>query len=123
MSILAIDHVQLAYPPGGEAEARRYYTDVMGFTEIPKPAAAGAGGLWFQAGPIELHLSAEPDFRASAKAHPAFVVDDLAAYRARCTTWRDANPIAGRARGHTVDPFGNRIELIAAAAAATAATA
>lgn len=122
MSILGLDHVQLAYPPGGEPEARAYYTDVMGFTEVPKPAGAGAGGLWFQAGPVQLHLSPEPDFRASAKVHPAFVVDDLAAYRARCREWRDGNPIAGRTRGHTRDPFGNRIELIAASASSTATT-
>jgi len=120
MSILGIDHVQLAYPPGGEADARHFYTVVMGFPEVPKPSAAGTGGLWFQAGAAQVHLSPEEGFRASQKAHPAFVVDDLAAYRARCSTWRDANPIAGRARGHTVDPFGNRIELIAASASSTA---
>jgi catechol 2,3-dioxygenase-like lactoylglutathione lyase family enzyme len=117
MTVVAIDHVQLAIPPGGEAAARRFYGDVMGFTEVPKPEAMRArGGLWFQAGPVGIHLGLEPDMRASVKAHPALVVDDLDAYRARLAAagceWRDDDGVAGVRRGHTKDPFGNRIELI-----------
>ena len=37
MTVLGFDHVQLAYPPGCEAAARRFYGEVLGFTEIPKP--------------------------------------------------------------------------------------
>jgi catechol 2,3-dioxygenase-like lactoylglutathione lyase family enzyme len=37
MRIKAIDHVQLAMPVGGEAEARAFYEGVLGISEVPKP--------------------------------------------------------------------------------------
>jgi catechol 2,3-dioxygenase-like lactoylglutathione lyase family enzyme len=119
MKVVAIDHVQLAIPPGGEAAARRFYGEVLGLTEIPKPEALrGRGGLWLQAGPVQIHLGVEPDMRPSLKAHPALVVTELAAWRARLAAagcrWQDAEEVAGTRRGHTWDPFGNRIELIEA---------
>ena len=125
MTVLAIDHVQLAYPPGGEAEARRFYGEVMGFTEIPKPEDMRArGGMWFQAGPTQLHLGVEKGMRPSAKMHPAFLVAGLADYRARFAAagceWKPGTELPGVERGHTRDPFGNRIELIAAVASSSA---
>src|SRR3569623_1360917 len=81
MKILRIDHVQLAMPPGGEAAARRFYGEVLGLVEIPKPEAMRVrGGMWFEGG---IHLGVEPDMRPSSKAHPALVVDDVAAVKAR----------------------------------------
>ncbi len=117
MSVVGIDHVQLAIPPGGEVAARRFYGEVLGLTEVPKPEAMRVrGGMWFQAGPVGLHLGLEVGMRPSAKAHPALVVTDLAVLRARLVAagceWRDDPEIPGLARGHTRDPFGNRIELI-----------
>jgi catechol 2,3-dioxygenase-like lactoylglutathione lyase family enzyme len=121
MQIVAIDHVQLAFPPGGEAAARRFYAEVLGLTEVAKPEAMRVrGGMWFQAGPVQLHLGVEPDMRPSVKAHPALVVTDFDAWLARITgagfRWQDGNAdeIPGIRRGHTWDPFGNRIELIEA---------
>jgi 4-hydroxyphenylpyruvate dioxygenase-like putative hemolysin len=78
--IISIDHVQLAMPAGGEAVARRFYGDVLGFEEVPKPAAlAGRGGVWFQSGVVQLHLGVEADFRPARKAHPALRVEGLPA--------------------------------------------
>jgi catechol 2,3-dioxygenase-like lactoylglutathione lyase family enzyme len=119
MKIVAIDHVQLAIPPGGEPAARAFYGDVLGLVEIPKPEPLRArGGLWFQAGPVQIHLGAEPDMRPSAKAHPALVVTELDGWLARLAAagckWQDAAELPGTRRGHTWDPFGNRIELIEA---------
>lgn len=119
MKVLGIDHVQLAMPPGGEAEARRFYGEVLGLVEVPKPEAMrGRGGMWFQAGPVQLHLGLEEGMRASAKAHPALRVTELAAWRAALVAagceWKASDEIPGVARAHTRDPFGNRIELIAA---------
>ena len=115
--IVAIDHVQLAMPPGGEAVARRFYGDVLGFKEVPKPAAlTGRGGVWFQSGLVHLHLGVEADFRPARKAHPALRVEGLAVLLARCG---DAGhpvepdvPLPGLIRAHVADPFGNRIELV-----------
>jgi len=48
--IVAIDHVQLAIPAAGEAAARRFYRDVLGFEEVPKPTAlAGGAACGFRA--------------------------------------------------------------------------
>ena len=41
---LGIDHVQLAAPARCEAEARAFYGGVLGWEEIPKPAALQARG-------------------------------------------------------------------------------
>jgi len=121
MKVVALDHVQLAIPPGRDAEARAFYGEVLGFPELPKPEAMRArGGMWFQAGPVQIHLGIEPEMRPSVKAHPAFVVTDLPAWQARLVaagfTWKDADDLPGTTRGHTWDPFGNRIELISAGA-------
>jgi catechol 2,3-dioxygenase-like lactoylglutathione lyase family enzyme len=121
MSIVAIDHVQLAIPRGGEDVARRFYGEVLGFQEVPKPEPMRArGGLWFQAGPVGIHLGVEDDMRPSVKAHPALLVRGLDTYAARLAAagceWKPSDEIPGTRRGHTKDPFGNRIELIEAPA-------
>lgn len=36
--LAAVDHVQLAAPPGSEDALRAYYTDVLGMTELPYTA-------------------------------------------------------------------------------------
>jgi catechol 2,3-dioxygenase-like lactoylglutathione lyase family enzyme len=117
MSVLAIDHVLLAMPPGAEAQARAFYGGVMLLDEKVKPAALAArGGAWFTNGTIEVHLGVEKDFRPARKAHPAFVVRDLAGFIARaraqgCEMAED-EPLPGYARIFIYDPFGNRLELI-----------
>ena len=116
MKIVGIDHVQHAIPPGGEAAARAFYGELLGLVEVPKPEPMRArGGMWFEGG---IHLGIEEGMRPSAKMHPALVVDDLDALVARLVAagyeWRDSDEIPGVRRGHTKDPFGNRIELVAA---------
>lgn len=115
--IVGLDHIQLAYPPGGEPAARQFYAEVLGLTEVPKPAVMAArGGMWFQAGPFQIHLGVEPDMRPSLKAHPAIRVTALDDYLSRLAAasarWQPSSEIPGVRRGHTWDPFGNRIELI-----------
>ncbi len=118
MPIYAIDHIQIAMPAGEEARARAFYAAILGFTEIPKPAVlAGRGGVWFQQGPVVVHLGVEPDFRPARKAHPAFLVDNLdelvdLSQQAGYETNTDEPPLAGYRRAHVFDPFGNRIELM-----------
>ena len=119
MELLAIDHVQLAMPAGAEADARRFYADFLGLTEVPKPLAlAPRGGCWFERAGLRVHLGVETPFAPARKAHPAFTVSDLDALIARCGDWGIAfqvdETIQGVRRGFIADPFGNRIELIAA---------
>ena len=117
MKILRLDHVQLAIPPGGEDAARRFYGDVLGLPEIPKPEMMRArGGLWFDAGVLQIHLGLEPGMQPSVKAHAALVVTELDTWKQRLTAagheWKEADDLPGVRRGHTRDPFGNRLELI-----------
>jgi catechol 2,3-dioxygenase-like lactoylglutathione lyase family enzyme len=117
MPIVGLDHVQLAMPAGGEDAARRFYVDVLGLEEVPKPAElAGRGGAWFRRGGVELHLGVEPDFRPAHKAHPALRVEGLPTLIVRCVNAghpvERAVPVPGIERVYVADPFGNRIELI-----------
>ena len=118
MTILSIDHVQIAMPAGEEQKARAFYVDVLGFIEIPKPAElAKRGGAWFQSERVQVHLGVEADFKPARKAHPAFIVSDLDALivkvqAAGYDTDTSQPPLDGYKRAHVFDPFGNRIELM-----------
>ena len=117
MRVQAIDHVQLAMPPGKEAEARAFYQGVLGIPEIPKPAnLAKRGGCWFASGDLKVHLGVEKDFQPARKAHPAVLVEDLPSLIARLVAagWpvRTDEPLEGYDRVYVNDPFGNRIELM-----------
>ena len=116
--ITGIDHVQLAMPVGAEELARQFYSGVMGLAEIPKPAPLSLrGGAWFQCGPVQLHLGADPDFQSAKKAHPALVVDQFTVFcallKGKGITLKPEENVSGRQRATLFDPFGNRIELIA----------
>jgi catechol 2,3-dioxygenase-like lactoylglutathione lyase family enzyme len=124
MSILGIDHVQLAAPPNCEEEACRFFGEVLGLREIEKPPPlAPRGGAWFEAGRQQIHVGVEKGFSPASKAHPALLVersqlDDMAKRLDRAgapVTWDDE--LAPLRRLYTADPWGNRIELIEAASA------
>jgi len=113
----AIDHVQLAMPPGGEERARAFYWNLLGMKEVPKPPElAKRGGCWFECGPVRIHLGVEADFRPARKAHPALRCFDyeglVARLKASGVEVTDDASVAGVRRCHIADPFGNRIELI-----------
>jgi catechol 2,3-dioxygenase-like lactoylglutathione lyase family enzyme len=119
VSILGIDHVQLAAPPGREDEARAFYGGLLAMSELPKPEPIRArGGCWFAAGGQELHIGVEDPFTPARKAHPGLVVSDLDAIRARFQgaglEYEDDTKIDGVDRLFVQDPFGNRLELRAA---------
>jgi catechol 2,3-dioxygenase-like lactoylglutathione lyase family enzyme len=116
--ITGLDHVQVAAPPGCEAEARGFYGRLLGLPEIEKPAALAArGGVWFACGAQQLHVGIAADFTPASKAHPALAANELPALAERLTLagapvhWDDALP--GVERFYTEDPWGNRLELVA----------
>jgi catechol 2,3-dioxygenase-like lactoylglutathione lyase family enzyme len=122
MTILRIDHVQLAMPRGGEQQARHFYGVLLGLKEIVKPAAlAVSGGVWFELDAAQIHLGVETDFRPARKAHVAFEVTDLDRLIERCQgaghQVRADERLPQRRRVFVDDIFGNRLELIATAAA------
>jgi catechol 2,3-dioxygenase-like lactoylglutathione lyase family enzyme len=117
MRLLKLDHVQLAMPQGQEERARAFYSGLLGIPEVPKPTELAArGGVWFQDGELRVHLGIDREFRASRKAHPAFLVQDLGSLVRRL---RDAGVevvdddlLPGYDRVYVSDPFGNRLELM-----------
>ena len=122
---MRLHHVQVACPRGGEDEARRFYGEALGMTEVDKPADLVArGGCWFRAyddgGAVaaELHVGVEDPFAPARKAHPAFVVPDVdeAAQRLRRLGFevddRERTTFPGHLRVHARDAHGNRVELL-----------
>ena len=123
--MIALHHVQVSCPRGGEDDARRFYADALGLSEVEKPEPLrGRGGAWFRAyddqGAVvaELHVGVEDPFTSARKAHPAFVVDDLDLVVGRLEA--GGHPVdrteqatfPGYRRIHTADPAGNRVELV-----------
>jgi catechol 2,3-dioxygenase-like lactoylglutathione lyase family enzyme len=120
MAITGFDHVQIAIPEGGEDEARAFFTGLLGMKEVAKPANLSRLGCWFESGSASLHIGVDPDFTPAKKAHPAFLVDNIATLRAALADagfpLSEEKPIEGYMRFFTKDPFGNRIEIMQRAA-------
>jgi catechol 2,3-dioxygenase-like lactoylglutathione lyase family enzyme len=117
MRVRRLDHVLLAMPAGRESDARRFYQGILGIPEASKPEAlATRGGCWFEDGELKIHLGVEKDFVPARKAHPAFIVDDLAGleFKLKASGYPVAHdePLEGYDRIFVSDPFGNRIELM-----------
>jgi catechol 2,3-dioxygenase-like lactoylglutathione lyase family enzyme len=118
VAIVGIEHVQLAMPAGREADARQFYSGLLGIPEVTKPPAlADRGGAWFESDAVKIHLGVDADFRPARKAHPALLVRDLPALvdrlRAAGVDIVD-DPLPRHLRVYVADPFGNRLELIEA---------
>lgn len=136
---MLLHHVQLSMPRGGEDEARRFYVTALGLTEVSKPPGlAGRGGCWFRAPlrrthdrthdnefPLELHLGVEEPFVPAAKAHPALLLESVAdledlagriEHAGYEVSWAERTTFDGFERFHCRDGFGNRIEVLTAAA-------
>ncbi|TCP30547.1 catechol 2,3-dioxygenase-like lactoylglutathione lyase family enzyme [Scopulibacillus darangshiensis] len=115
--IKAIDHVQVCIPPGNENKARKFYSDILGLPEIEKPdALKPKGGLWYQIGPLQLHIGVENMTRELGKRHVAFEVVDIEEARTllnqKSIPIKNETPIPNVDRFSFRDPFGNRIELL-----------
>jgi catechol 2,3-dioxygenase-like lactoylglutathione lyase family enzyme len=117
MSVIGIDHVQLAMPAGQEEQARSFYGEVLGLPEIPKPAdLARRGGCWFESTRVKIHLGVDKNFHPATRAHPGLLVDDLQDISARCRErgfeMVPGGSLQGYERVFVNDPFGNRLELL-----------
>lgn len=114
---VGIDHVQLAAPKGSELEVRKFYGEIIGLNEIPKPEnLVKRGGVWFELGRNQLHIGIQLDFYPAKKAHPAFEVRNINTLRDRLLEnnipLMEDEPLEGANRFYVNDPFGNRIEFL-----------
>jgi len=116
IEVKRLDHIQICIPTGKEEEAREFYTNIIGFKEIPKPIELiPNGGLWYQVGNIQFHIGTENEINKS-KRHPAFEVVDITAARQHLEKYKvrikEETQVPGQIRFSFTDPFGNRIELL-----------
>lgn len=117
VEVRRVQHVNLTIPPGSENVARAFYTEVLGLKEIPKPVELRVnGGLWYQVGALELHLSIEQDGIApGSRRHVGFVVGNLERARRFFSSQGIATlpqaDLPGWRRFYVHDPFGNRLEI------------
>jgi catechol 2,3-dioxygenase-like lactoylglutathione lyase family enzyme len=111
-----LDHIQICIPIGKEEDARKFYTDIIGFKEIPKPMELiQNGGLWYEVADIQFHIGTENEINKS-KRHPAFEVVDVKNARGYLENHgikiKEETQVPGQIRFSFIDPFGNRIELL-----------
>ncbi|MBI1211043.1 MAG: glyoxalase [Alphaproteobacteria bacterium] len=114
--ITAFDHVNVAVPRAREAEVLRFYREVLGLLEIPKPVELRSrGGAWFEAGNAQIHVSLEDLEVPQSRRHFCILVDNLDAARHAMKRHHVAIEEGGTAEGLTRffirDPVGNRIEI------------
>ena len=119
MSVQAIglQHVQLSVEPSDFDRSFDFYTRLVGMPQIHDPFAAPGKGFWVGAGEQSIHIRVETGIaRDKTRAHPAVIVNDLAA----CQWGLEAEgfpifpqpKLAGFDRFHTNDPSGNRLEIM-----------
>jgi len=116
--ILKVQHAQITIPRGAENEARKFYCEFLGLNEIPKPEALlTRGGFWLEVGAFQIHIGTEDDVdRAKTKAHIAYEVENLNAWRERLESNQvkiiESVAIPDYSRFEFRDPFGNRVEFL-----------
>ncbi len=130
MKIQGISHAALLV--SDVEESRRFYSEVLGMEEIPRPSNFHFPGAWFRRGTAELHLIGEaepgrvrqvnPGYRPEELAegygaHIAFEVDDMDQAQ-RLVRERGAEVVGEpRSRGdgvtqmYVTDPDGYMVEL------------
>ena len=118
MLLLRVHHAQITIPVGAENEAREFYCDFLNLHEVPKPEILQTrGGFWLEIGGFHIHVGTEEDFdRTQTKAHVAYLVEDLDAWRGKLENRGmeiiDGIPIPDYSRFEFRDPFGNRVEFL-----------
>ena len=104
-------------PKGSEDIARSFYSGHLGLREIPKPESLrGRGGVWFDAGGLDIHLSVEEQRLGGQDTQRHFGIEcaDVDGLRAKLKSagveTDDGRPAPWK-RFFVRDPFGNRIEI------------
>jgi catechol 2,3-dioxygenase-like lactoylglutathione lyase family enzyme len=114
--IIGVNHAQVNVPSDKLAEAEAFYVEFLGMKKIRRPEVFTSDGIWLNAGKFELHIGAEDNVERKTRAHLAYEVTDILAWRNRVTEkgWKitEQPKIPNYERFHFRDPFGNNIELI-----------
>ena len=118
---LRVQHVSVPMPLDGNAEARKFYGETLGFTEITPPSVLGSERfVWYQVGDggHEVHIyTMDPFIQSQPSQHFCVQVDDPDGVRATLESAgypvRDEPVIPNRPRFSTSDSFGNKVEISA----------
>ena len=114
--ITGVNHAQVNVPSEKLDEARAFYIEFLGMKPIHRPPVFKSNGVWLSAGNFELHIGVEDGIDRQTRAHLAYEVTDLPAWRKRVSDkgWKitEQPKIPNYERFHFRDPFGNNIELI-----------
>jgi catechol 2,3-dioxygenase-like lactoylglutathione lyase family enzyme len=111
-----LSHVNITIPKGSEQVARDFYIGLLGLREVANPTALRSrGGLWLDAGGLELHLSVRNE-REGQGSHWHFGLGcgDVEGLKARLQAAGLAiedGLSAPRKRFIVHDPFGNQLEV------------
>jgi glyoxylase I family protein len=127
VNVSSFDHVTIIC--ADLAATRRFYVDVLGMTEVPRPAFKFPG-LWFQLGNVQIHATQEsPEAGRAGWAdqggkvisrghHFAFRVDDVSealemieAHGVRIASALQQRP-DGYRQVYLYDPDGHVVELV-----------
>ncbi len=109
-----IDHVTVNVTD--VERAKKFYSNLLGLHEIPRPESFTFPGAWYRVGTTDLHLVGHRQADSPASRHFAIWTTDVqdaarileaASYE---VTW-DRTKIPGVDRFFTSDPDGNRIEI------------
>ena len=114
-----IHHIQIFIPPETEEACKRFYGEILGLEEFPKPEAwRKNGGAWYRHGPNELHLSRmrRPEDNLNSLRHVCYMVADLdeaerVMRQAGIEIIPDDRPHEAWRRFYVRDPGGNYIEI------------
>lgn len=118
MNVIEFNHVNVTVPAAAEAAARKFYSDLLGLRQVPKPEGSRTTvGAWYQLGPLQLHLSVEDGMENHASSrHVCYLVRDIGAAEnhfrnAGVEIIPDVRPVRGWPRFYIRDPGGNLIEI------------
>lgn len=114
LDVTYLDHVSVIITE--IQRSRKFYTEVLGLKEMPKPASFKFVALWFDLGGQQLHLLQKPQPESVSPRHFALSVKDAEAARAyfreRGVATAETTVIPGCDRFFISDPDQNRIEII-----------
>jgi catechol 2,3-dioxygenase-like lactoylglutathione lyase family enzyme len=118
IGIIKVNHVNVTVPAALEQTAKRFYGELLGLRQVPKPEGTRQNmGAWYELGGIQLHLSIEDNVQNEASdRHVCYQVTDAAGAEshfrnAGIEIIPDERPVKGTSRFFLRDPGGNMIEI------------
>jgi catechol 2,3-dioxygenase-like lactoylglutathione lyase family enzyme len=114
IQVIRFEHVQINVTD--LARARKFYGELLGMVETPRPESFDFAGCWYRLGEVDIHLVVRSPEATSAR-HICLWVADVRATAKRleesgyAIKWDLKYKIRGVDRFFVLDPDGNRTEF------------